>query len=172
MNCRSAQPLLLAERDGVLTPAQHAELASHLAACASCRQFRNDLATTLDAVRADARAVPLPDVEAEWRAVQARINGSAPSANASSRAAQRRLAPVVWFGAPLAAAAAVALAFFVNSEPTSTAAPLSGSSTAIAAHADYVEVADPNATPIIYTDKESGWLVVWAESAEPAHASG
>jgi hypothetical protein len=30
------------------------------------------------------------------------------------------------------------------------------------AHADFVEVTDPNATPIVYSDKESGVLVVWA----------
>ncbi|MBI2512799.1 MAG: zf-HC2 domain-containing protein [Opitutae bacterium] len=169
MNCRGAQPLLLAERDGVLTPAQHAELASHVAACASCRQFRADLAAAMDAVKADAAAAPLPDIEAEWRAVQAKLDGAA--ANTAPRAAKRRIAPVVWFGAPLAAAAAVALAFLVNRSPTPSAAALNGD-TEVAAHADYVEVADPNATPIIYTDKESGWLVVWAESAEPAHASG
>lgn len=169
MNCRSAQPLLLAERDGVLTPAQHAELASHLAACASCRQFRTDLAAALDAVRADVQAVPLPDIGAEWRAVQAKIDGGA--AAATSRRAKRRLAPVVWFGAPLAAAAAVALALFVN-RPVPTALPTMANGGELAAHADYVEVADPNASPIIYTDKESGWLVVWAESTEPAHASG
>lgn len=169
MNCRSAQPLLLVERDGVLTTARHAELASHLAACASCRQFRADLAGALDAVRADVRAVPLPDIDAEWRAVQAKINNGASAP--ASRPAKRRLAPVVWFGAPLAAAAAVALAFFVN-RPMSPPLPTTANGGEIAAHADYVEVADPNASPIIYIDKESGWLVVWAESAEPAHASG
>lgn len=167
MNCRSAQPLLLSERDGVLTPAQHAELASHLATCASCRQFRADLATALDAVRADVRTVPLPDIEVEWHAVQARIKGAAP------RVAKRRpLAPVVWFGAPLAAAAAIALAVFVNRSPMPATAPVSADGVELAAHADYVEVADPNATPIIFTDKESGWLVVWAESPDVAHAPG
>lgn len=169
MNCRSAQPLLLAERDGVLTPAQHAELAAHLAACASCRQFRAELAAALDAVRADTQAVPLPDIDAEWRAVQAKINGAA--AAPSSRPAKRRLAPVLWFSAPLAAAAAVALAFFVN-RPVPTELPAMTDNGELAAHADYVEVADPNASPIVYTDKESGWLVVWAESANTAHAAG
>lgn len=170
MNCRSAEPLLLAERDGVLTPAQRAELASHVAACASCRQFRADLATALDAVRAETRAVPLPDIDAEWRAVQAKINGDTASERATStRLQKRRLAPIVWISAPLAAAAAVALALFVQ-RPVPP--PMPSGDGVIAARADYVEVADPAATPIVYTDKESGWLVVWAESPDTEHASG
>lgn len=164
MNCRSAEPLLLAERDGVLTPAQHAELAQHVTACAGCRQFRAELAAMADAVRKEAQAVPLPDVDAEWRAVQAKINGA--TAAGRARREKRRLAPIVWFSAPLAAAAAVALALFVNRP---VPAPMDG---VIGARADFVEVADPSATPIVYTDKESGWLVVWAESADTTHASG
>lgn len=168
MNCRSAEPLLLAERDGVLTPAQHAELASHVAACASCRQFRADLAAALEAVSADVQTVPLPDVDVEWRAVQAKISGGpAAERSAASGNEKRRLAPVVWISAPLAAAAAVALALFVQ-RPVPAPSP----DGVIAARADYVEIADPKATPIVYTDKESGWLVVWAESADTAHASG
>lgn len=168
MNCRSAEPLLLAERDGVLTPAQHAELAQHVAACASCRQFRADLAAALEGVRTEAHAVALPDVDAEWRGVQAKINGGAVGEQTAAPRKKRRLAPVVWLSAPLAAAAAVALALFVQ-RPVPV--PTTTSEGVIAARADFVEVADPKATPIVYTDKESGWLVVWAESAEPAHAS-
>jgi hypothetical protein len=169
MNCRSAEPLLLAERDGVLSPAQRAELASHVAACAECRRFRSDLAAAMEAVRAKVQAVPLPDVDAEWRAVQAKINGgSATERSAASRNEKRRLAPIVWISAPLAAAAAVALALFVQRPVPAPA--LSGDGV-IAARADFVEVADPTATPIVYADKESGWLVVWAESADTARAS-
>jgi anti-sigma factor RsiW len=159
MNCRSAESLLLAERDGVLTSAQHAELASHLAACGECRQMQALLATAMDGVRHDAQSVRVPDVEAEWAAVQARLNGAA----LAQRTERRRLAPVIWFGAPLAAAAALALAFFVT-RPVPTTPNFASGSAEIAAHADYVEVADPNASPIVYTDKESGWLVVWAEN--------
>jgi hypothetical protein len=169
MNCRSAEPLVLAERDGVLTPAQHAELAQHLATCAGCRQFRAELAAALETVRAEAHAVPLPDIDAEWRAVQAKINDRAASdPAAASLAKKRRLAPVVWISAPLAAAAAVALALFVQRPVPMPAATSEG---VIAARADFVEVADPKATPIVYTDKESGWLVVWAESPDTARAS-
>ncbi len=169
MNCRSAEPLLLAERDGVLTPAQHAELARHIAACADCRQFRADLAAVLADVHAEAQAVPRPDVDAEWRAVQAKINGGAAGGGRAAPHKKARLAPIVWISAPLAAAAAVALALFVQRPVPMPAATSEG---VIAARADFVEVADPKATPIVYTDKESGWLVVWAESADTTHASG
>lgn len=169
MNCRSAHQLLLAENDGVLTPAQHTELASHLASCAACRAYRAELAAAMDTLKTDAAAVPLPDVDAEWRAVQARINATR-SASAPRRE-KLRLAPIVWISAPLAAAAAVALALFVG-RPVPGGNLANASGTEFAARADYVEVADPSATPIVYSDQESGWLVVWAESADTAHTSG
>jgi len=31
----------------------------------------------------------------------------------------------------------------------------------IIAGADYVEAGNPNASTMVYVDKESGWLVVW-----------
>lgn len=169
MNCRSAQPLLLAEKDGVLTSAQHAELASHVASCTVCCAFRTELAVALDTLRVEAQATPLPDIDAEWRAVQAKIN--APSNASAARREKRRLAPVVWISAPLATAAAVALAFWVG-RPVPSGELTNTTGAEFAARADYVDVADPNATPIVYSDKESGWLVVWAESADTAHASG
>lgn len=169
MNCRSAQPLLLAENDGVLTPAQHAELAAHVASCAACRAMRADLSAALERFRSEARATPLPDIDAEWRAVQAKINATGGAA--TPRREKRRLAPIVWISAPLAAAAAVALTLFVGRPvPSRELANLAGDE--FAARADFVEVADPGATPIVYSDKESGWLVIWAESADAAHASG
>lgn len=169
MNCRSAQSLLLTENDGVLTPAQHAELASHLASCTACRAYRAELAAALETLRADVQAAPLPDIDAEWRAVQAKID-AARGASAPRRE-KRRLAPVVWISAPLAAAAAVALTLFVGRPvPSDELANASGAE--FAARVDYVDVADPSATPIVYSDKESGWLVVWAESADTGHTSG
>jgi len=165
MNCRSAQSLLLSETDGVLTSAQHAELASHLATCASCRAMRADLAAALETLRSDVQAAPLPDIEAEWRAVQAKIN--APGHAAPAHREKRRLAPIVWISAPLTAAAAVALALFVGRPlPGTVTSPVGGMEGA--AQADFVEVSDPNATPIVYTDKDSGWLVVWTASDNTA----
>jgi hypothetical protein len=44
------------------------------------------------------------------------------------------------------------------------AAP-TGSESAMAVHADYVEAGNPAASTMVYVDKESGWLVVWAADA-------
>jgi len=162
MNCREAETLILAERDGVLTPVQHAALERHVAGCEKCRQWQHEVAQAMETVRADMANVRVPDVETEWRAVQAKIGAP------DTMSKKRRLAPVIWMTAPLAAAAAVALAFLV----TRPVAPQSESTGLVSAQvqADFVDVADPNATAVVYTDEESGWLVVWAVSdPKPAH---
>ncbi len=41
--------------------------------------------------------------------------------------------------------------------------PLAGESFA---RADFVELTDGSATPLVYVDRESGWLVVWAVEGE------
>ncbi|MBI2518335.1 MAG: zf-HC2 domain-containing protein [Opitutae bacterium] len=155
MNCRETEALLLAERDGVLTTTQHAELARHVAACPACRQLRADLAEAAAALRADVSGVRVPDAGQEWRVLQGKL-----PATAGSSAKRRRLAPVIWFGAPLAAAAALAFAYFgLRTEPRHAefVAPLADT-----ARADFVEVADAKASTMVYVDKDSGWLVVWA----------
>ncbi len=100
----------------------------------------------MDTLRTDAARVTVPDVDAEWRLLHARLN--APR--------RRTLAPVTWIGLPLAAAAAVALAFFVTRPAPSTVAG------AAVASVDYVDVAGRDATPVVYVDNDSGMLVVWA----------
>ncbi len=148
MNCRQAIPLLSAARDGTLPPGQRAGLERHVAECAACRQFQSELAAAMDELQADAARITVPDAAEEWRLLRARLDAPAQRS--------RRLAPVAWFTLPLAAAAAVALGLFVGRP----AAPeLDGGEMA---HADFVEVTDPNATPIVYSDNESGVLVVWA----------
>lgn len=163
MNCRDIAPLLSAERDGALTNDQRAELARHLESCAECRQAQAALAAAMQALHAEAASVAVPNADEEWRLLQARL--------AQPRQQRRRgLAPITWIGVPLAAAAAVAFAFYLGRP-----APLAENSVVVPtgaelAHADFVEVTDPNATPIVYTDKESGWLVVWA-AEDPARVS-
>ena len=44
--------------------------------------------------------------------------------------------------------------------------PMTSPDTA-AAHVDYVIPGDPAASTMVYVDQDSGWLVVWAESAPP-----
>lgn len=167
MNCRHVEPLLLAARDDTLTAAQRAELERHLADCAPCRQLHDDLNASLAALRTEIAGVTLPDVDAEWRQLQGRLRETRPA-----QARRRQPAPLLWFATPLAAAAAIALAF-VLARPTPVAEPsgvaIEPSPLAGLAHADYVEVAVGEATPIVYVDQESGWLVVWADMSDTTH---
>jgi predicted anti-sigma-YlaC factor YlaD len=159
MNCRDIESLLLAERDGVLTSEQHAALAKHVAACPACRQMRSSLAEALTAFQADAASVEVPDADEEWRVLRAELRGQ------PARPAKKRpLAPIIWFSAPLAAAAAIALVYIgFQSKPVESPAP-----TAQVAQADFVEAGNANASTMVYVDKESGWLVVWAAEGDAA----
>jgi anti-sigma factor RsiW len=161
MNCRDSESLILAERDGALAKDQLTVLSDHVAACPGCRQLRTNLATALDAYKTGLASIPAPDADEAWRDLQDRLD---------KPAKRRPLAPVIWFGTPLAAAAALAFAFIVTrpntSEPTArlavTPPPVPLYDSSVIAGADYVEAGDPNASTLVYVDKESGWLVVWA----------
>lgn len=162
MNCRDNESLILAERDDVLTKDQLAALSDHVAACSACAQLRTSLRTALAVYKADVAAIPVPDADEAWRGLQARLH---------KPARKHPLAPVIWFGASLAVAAAIAFAFFITRPTTSTPSdelaitpPLYDSSTI--AGADFVEAGDPNASTMVYVDKESGWLVVWATDGD------
>jgi predicted anti-sigma-YlaC factor YlaD len=149
MNCRDIEPLLLAERDGVLTSRQHAELATHVAGCPVCRQARLNYGDAVTFLK-------------EWNTIRALL--PAPNAKPTKK---RPLAPVIWFGAPLAAAAALAIAFFVTRPSGSHAPDLTPqASRTEVARADFVEAGDANASTLVYVDKDSGWLVVWAADGE------
>lgn len=142
MNCRDIEPLLLAERDGVLTPEQHAALAQHVAGCSTCRESRLIYGEAITFLKTDVANVAVPDIDEEWRAVRAQIRHPVPAAK------KRPLAPVIWFGAPLAAAAAIAVAFSVSRPATPAISP------------DEAPVAS-----VAYVDGDSGWLVVWSPEA-------
>ena len=148
MNCRDVESLLLAEMDGVLTNDQHAALASHVAECPACRQMRSALVLGLDGLRAEAATVAVPNAEDEWQALRTRLH-----AVVAKPTEKRKLAPVIWLGTPLAAVAAIAIAFFVE-VPVPPSPEI--------ARADFVETTDTNTATMVYVDKESGWLVVWA----------
>jgi anti-sigma factor RsiW len=149
MNCRDNESLILAERDGALTKPQLAALSDHVAACPACRQLQITLTPALDRYQAALRDVPAPDADEAWREFQGRL--AAPA----KREKKHPLAPVIWFGAPLAAAAALAFALLPKNPDTVIQAPLE-------ARAEFVEAGDRNASTLVYVDKESGWLVVWA----------
>jgi anti-sigma factor RsiW len=168
MNCRDNESLILAERDGALTQAQLAALSDHVAACPACRKLRLDLATALDTCQGVLASVTVPDSDEAWRDLQSRLR---------QPAKKHPLAPVIWFGTPLAAAAALAVAFFVVKPATPPPraelaaippAPLHDPS--IIAGADYVEAGNPDASVMIFVDKESGWLVVWATDSDTTNS--
>ncbi|MBI5381526.1 MAG: hypothetical protein HZA31_06460 [Opitutae bacterium] len=153
MNCRQAQRLLLTERDHALAPEQTGPLAAHLATCPECAAYR---ATLLDAsamMRTAATQVPAPDATEEWLQLRARLRTPV------RRETTRRLAPFAWLGLPLAAAAALAFYFFAG-QPYPV--ERDGDTTTELARAEFVEVKDASASTMVYVDKESGWLVVWA----------
>ena len=149
MDCRDIEPLILAERDGVLTPAQHAALSAHVAACPACQQLRANLGEAAGFLKTDAANVTVPDADREWRTLRTQLSSAA-----AKPARKRPLAPIIWFSAPFAAAAALAIAFFVNRP----AAPQPGP----AQVAEHVDPSGTTASTIAYVDKDSGWLVVWA----------
>ena len=159
MNCRDSESLILTERDGGLTKDQHSALLGHVAACPGCHQLRIRLNTALDSLQSDVAAVPVPDAAKAWRDLQVRLHETT-----GKPARKRPLAPVIWFGAPLAAAAAIAFVFLSRSGPH-TAGPTPETSFE-PARADYVEAGDAGASTMVYVDKDSGWLVVWAVNGE------
>jgi anti-sigma factor RsiW len=170
MNCREIESLILAERDGALTKAQLANLSAHVAACPACASLRARLDTAIHAYHAELAAIPVPDADEAWRDLQARLHGAE---GKSSR--KRPLAPVIWLGTSLAVAAALALAFFVahparstpSTELANTPPPYDPS---VIAGADFVEAGNPNASTMVYVDKESGWLVVWATDVDTTNS--
>lgn len=155
MNCRDTESLILAEQDDALTKDQLAALTDHVATCPACAQLRTNLVTALATYKAGVAAISVPNADEAWRDLQVRLR---------QPARKRPLAPVIWFGSSLAAAAAIAFAFLSNEPRSVTPAPASPQlyDSSIIAGADYVEAGDPNASIMVYVDKESGWLVVWA----------
>jgi anti-sigma factor RsiW len=152
VNCNVIETLLLTERDGVLTPDQHAALARHVAECPACRERRAGIAAAMDVFRADTASVAVPDAKTEWRTLRAQLAGTTVTPRK-----QRPLAPVIWFTASFAAAASLAFVF-LNSPPPP--APLAAAPEI--AQAEFVEAGDAAASTLVYVDKDSGWLVVWA----------
>jgi anti-sigma factor RsiW len=171
MTCRDSELLLQNEHDGALAPEQRARWEEHLAACPACRRRRAELAQAINALRAEISAVPLPDVDTEWRALRAKLHPTTGGGRAPAQK-RRQLAPLIWLSTPLAAAAAVALALLVTRPAPQPQQTVAQSATRLAApttiaasepaHAEFVEAGDANASTIVYVDKASGWLVVWA----------
>jgi anti-sigma factor RsiW len=167
MNCHDAEELMLAERDGALTDEKRTVLTAHIAGCKSCSHFRDAIAASTRHLRESAQAVCVPDASREWREIRRRIQKSEPAAPAWAR-----LLPAL--GVPLAAAAALAIAFLAAPQWFGRGGgedPLAGTEITQAAelaevawepHAEFVEVPGSDDSMIVYLDEPSGWLVVWA----------
>jgi anti-sigma factor RsiW len=160
MNCRDIKPLLYAERDGALISDQRAALDQHVAACPACQQAREAIARAMDTFRAGAVSGTVPDADEEWQRLRPQL-----SARPHKSRTKIKLAPVIWIGGSLAAAAAVVFAFVGLRPPAKTSATPIAPPPEVA-QAEYVEPGDAKASTMVYVDKDSGWLVVWATDAD------
>jgi anti-sigma factor RsiW len=149
MNCREAEHQIFAERDGALETTQRAALASHLDGCAACRRLQQNFAITVEVWRAELTSAKLPDAELEWQKLRREIRGGA----GSSRQVRRRHPG--WFAIPLAAAAAIAAALFVNHD---TETPIETTQSVARAGAKAAE----GASTVVFVDEKSGWTFVVA----------
>lgn len=159
MNCRQSQHLLSLDRDDRLPAERRPALDAHLAGCPDCRRHRDALAAALDSLRTGDARIQTPDAKAEWLLLSAKLE--APSRQ------PRRDINRGWLKALTAggAFAALALVFALN-RPAAT--PTGPQLVQAPAHAEFVELGDPEATTIVYVDQDSGWLIVWAEGGDPA----
>jgi anti-sigma factor RsiW len=172
MICRDVTPLLSAERDGPLDAAAREALEQHVAVCPSCQRARADLAEATEVLRAGTYGTATPDPAGEWRTLRAQIRSA--DFGKIPFAPRRLSAWLIAFGALPFAAAAVWLAILAlkPASPASihTAPAIVALAAPPSARADYVETPS-DASPVVYLDQESGWLIVWAETT-PAPSSG
>lgn len=153
MNCRAAQRLMSAERDGALATGERADLESHLAGCADCRQARAAVAGAINRWRATQAKVAVPDSERAWQDIRREIRRGAPADAPGVRPFPR------W---ALATGAAAAVIVAVAFGPRWSGGPVNAEEPRAAiARADFVETAG-NSSSMVYVDDKSGWLVVWA----------
>lgn len=163
MNCRDALKWISMDMDGELPERRRARLAEHLAGCATCRAARESWAVAGERFRA--REIPgMPTAEAAWADVRRAL-----------RQQGAREAPAPW-GTRLAWAAATAavigvvsfMAVWRGREPVAPEVAAKP-----ATEVEWVETGLPGATPMVYEDAESGWVVIWiveANGKEKGHA--
>ncbi len=192
MNCRDAQEELLAPRDTPLGAAGSSALRAHLTECAACRALQNQLLHATAAWRETDAQVKVPDAQSEWLAARRRLRQADDNSLSSAYGWWQRALQVA---APITAAAAIAFVFW-GTRQDSPEAPIenpalarsSGATEgtevdptedpwaefadhfAYASNVEYVETENEDASPFVYVDDESGWLIVWA-SAPPENAS-
>lgn len=126
MTCQECEVLLASEGGS-------AEIERHLAACADCRELRNDLRANADAFR-EMTAMPLPSVS--W-AVLAKVR------------AQETRRQVARWGWALAAAAAIVVVFLATRP-----APVAPLPPVVIAKALAHDVAQHTVTPVVNTHRK------------------
>jgi hypothetical protein len=151
MNCRKAEHLIFAERDGALDEIQRAALVSHVRQCVCCSRLQSGLAETVDGWRAAHRDIRIPDAELEWQNLRRQIRGGVGRANVAPRKA------VAWYAVPLAAAAAIAAAVFIN-EGARHSSLATQTKPSVARATPSAE----NASTVVFVDEKSGWTFVVA----------
>ncbi|WP_221029523.1 anti-sigma factor family protein [Actomonas aquatica] len=187
MNCRQVQDHLIAARDVPLPDDVARQVSAHTAACPECQALQAQLAAVYTHLQETAARVQVPDAQTEWHAVRRRLRQQSGTAKSAAPLWSRLLR----VAAPLTAVAAVALVVMQNRGPIRTesidvAAPLARQAAkvasdettadwpemeqhfAFAAHAEFVETANEEASPFVYVDDESGWLIVWASDPDDA----
>lgn len=157
MNCHIAQDQLLRAADGGLAATQQTALNAHVESCATCQQYAENLNSLPELLRHDAKSVSVPDSDQMWSDISARL-----VAPKEQKPKSRNIAPIIWLTAPLAAAAALVFAFLP--QQNDEAAPVIAGANIV--QVDYVEIEDPDSTAMVYVDKESGWLVIWADDPD------
>jgi hypothetical protein len=163
MNCREAQQHLFADDSRAPATAERSALVSHLATCAECRQVQARLASALTDWRNENARVRVPDAEREWHAVRRKIRGGAEAGTSTTFARPRRF--FAWVAIPVGAAAALAVALFIDPSASPGPAPTTRAPAPQIARADSVEVPG-GASPLVYVDDKSGWLIVWASDTK------
>lgn len=158
MNCRRAQRWLSKQLDGALDARRARSLAEHVEACPTCRAFREQCLLLRTMAR---EAAPAPDLSAEamWAEVRRRIYGE--SATVAEDFGWKWN---VWI--PVAAAAILFVTVFGGAVALWRAQkPLPGSALASCAQVEWVETGLSGATPMVYRDEETGWVVIWVVEA-------
>lgn len=151
MKCTECERLILGECGIPPSPDQQAAIASHVAGCATCRQLQDDLAAVLNVWKTETARIEIPNATAAWHQIR-------PALRQSSLRPRRRLAPLFWISAPLAAAAALAFVIYQPAAPAMSETPG-------LVRAEFLAAGSATASTMVYVDKESGWLVVWAADA-------
>ncbi len=156
--CRKIEPLLLSEPDGVLNPAELAELESHVAGCEACRRQRDLLSAVSSSLKKSSEALPVPSPHEEWMTLRDRIRGERGAHKGNNRWSRPWLrwgVPALSFGT----AAAVACILYLRAPSPAPFLRVT------IARAEYVQSENAEST-LVYVDQESGWLIVWADAPD------